>query len=65
MRDDEPQDVALKRFRREVSAAGLVQEVRRRRYFENSVDLKKRKTRESRLKAKRCVGSAGSGSPCV
>ena len=32
---------------------GLVQEVRRRRYFENSVDMKKRKERDSRVKAKR------------
>jgi ribosomal protein S21 len=29
--------MALKRFRREVMSAGLMQEVRRRRYFENSV----------------------------
>jgi len=28
-------------------------QVRRRRYFENSVELKKRKDRESRVKAKR------------
>lgn len=90
--NDEPQDSAMKRFRREVMSAGLVQEVstqpallwtaptapllpslcrqfhstnkpnpsfcelqqvRRRRYFENSVDMKKRKERESRMKAKR------------
>ncbi|KAL4517237.1 hypothetical protein Ndes2437B_g06841 [Nannochloris sp. 'desiccata'] len=50
---DEPQDMAMKRFRREVMSTGLVQEVRRRRYFENSVELKKRKDRESRVKAKR------------
>jgi ribosomal protein S21 len=35
--NDEPADMALKRFRREVMSAGLMQEVRRRRYFENSV----------------------------
>ena len=43
----------MKRFRREVMSTGLVQEVRRRRYFENSVDAKKRKDREARVKTKR------------
>jgi len=51
--NDEPQDVALKRFRREVAGTGLVQEVRRRRYFENSVDMKKRKLKEKSMKIKR------------
>jgi hypothetical protein len=83
--NDEPQDGAMKRFRREVMSTGLVQEVRRcppppcrprrapaahhppapargppcapqvrrRRYFENSVELKKRKDRECRIKTKR------------
>jgi hypothetical protein len=37
--------------------ARLVQ-VRRRRYFENSVDAKKRKRKESRMKAKRCACQA-------
>jgi ribosomal protein S21 len=43
----------MKRFRREVLQAGVVPEVRRRRYFENSVDMKKRKERESWKKLKR------------
>jgi hypothetical protein len=34
-------------------SAGLIPEVRRRRYFENSVDAKKRKTKEARMAAKR------------
>ncbi|EFN57431.1 hypothetical protein CHLNCDRAFT_142894 [Chlorella variabilis] len=60
--DDEPQDNALKRFRREVMSAGkhrthrsfcVIPEVRRRRYFENSVDAKKRKHKESRMAMKR------------
>ncbi|KAI7842264.1 hypothetical protein COHA_003905 [Chlorella ohadii] len=54
--DDEPQDNALKRFRREVMNAGLIPEVRRRRYFENSVDAKKRKVKEARMAAKRQSG---------
>jgi len=33
--------------------AGVIPEVRRRRYFENSVDAKKRKTKEARMAAKR------------
>ena len=33
--------------------AGLIPEVRRRRYFENTVDVKKRKQREARMAAKR------------
>eukprot|EP00887_Chlorella_sp_A99_P001576 scaffold8.g1576.t1 len=51
--EDEPQDNAMKRFRREVIYAGVIPEVRRRRYFENNADAKKRKTKESRIKAKR------------
>jgi len=50
---DEPQDSAMKRFRREVMSTGLVQEVRRRRYFENSVDAKKRKEKDCRIKTRR------------
>lgn len=50
---DEPSDAALRRFRREVMTAGLVQEVRRRRYFENSVDMKKRKEKDCRIKTRR------------
>lgn len=34
-------------------AAGLIPEVRRRRYFENTVDMKKRKFKESCMAAKR------------
>ncbi|KAI3438570.1 hypothetical protein D9Q98_000997 [Chlorella vulgaris] len=51
--EDEPQDNAMKRFRREVMTAGLIPEVRRRRYFENTVDMKKRKVKESHMAAKR------------
>ncbi|KAL6767229.1 PRPS21 [Auxenochlorella protothecoides x Auxenochlorella symbiontica] len=50
---EEPQDIALKRFKREVMNTGLVQEVRRRRRFENKVEAKKRKNRENQLRAKR------------
>lgn len=35
----------------------MIPEVRRRRYFENSVDAKKRKVKEARMAAKRQSGS--------
>lgn len=35
------------------TSAGVIPEVRRRRYFENAVDAKKRKTKEARMAAKR------------
>lgn len=34
-------------------------QVRRRRYFENAADAKKRKSKESRIKAKRCACGLG------
>ena len=40
--------------------AGVIPEVRRRRYFENSVDAKKRKVREARMAAKRQTGGVRS-----
>lgn len=55
--NEEATDIAMKRFRREVMTAGVIPEVRRRRYFENTVDAKKRKMKESRLKAKRFTGA--------
>lgn len=36
-----------------VHATGLIPEVRRRRYFENTVDMKKRKFKEMRMAIKR------------
>lgn len=38
-------------------STGVIPEVRRRRYFENSVDAKKRKVKEARMAAKRQSGS--------
>ncbi|GAB4813621.1 hypothetical protein N2152v2_000667 [Parachlorella kessleri] len=54
--NEEATDIAMKRFRREVMAAGVIPEVRRRRYFENTAEAKKRKFKESRMKAKRFQG---------
>ncbi|CAN1273427.1 30S ribosomal protein S21, chloroplastic [Linum perenne] len=48
--EDEPEERLLGRFRREVYRAGIIQECRRRRYFENKQDEKKRRTREAAKK---------------
>nr|AFK48060.1 unknown [Lotus japonicus] len=45
--DDEPEDKLINRFRREVRKAGVIQEYRRRMYFENKRDKIKRKAREA------------------
>ncbi|TKY55297.1 30S ribosomal protein S21 [Spatholobus suberectus] len=45
--DDEPEDRLVNRFRREVLKAGVLQECRRRRFFENKRDKIKRKAREA------------------
>ncbi|KAL2932920.1 30S ribosomal protein S21 chloroplastic [Bienertia sinuspersici] len=45
--ENEPEDRLLNRFRREVSKAGVIQECKRRRWFENAHDKKKRKSREA------------------
>eukprot|EP00894_Picocystis_sp_ML_P004446 jgi/Pico_ML_1/54963/g95.t2 len=46
--EGEPPESALRRFRRAVMSAGVIPEVRRRRYFENTQDIKKRKDKELR-----------------
>ncbi|KAK9726751.1 hypothetical protein RND81_05G234800 [Saponaria officinalis] len=48
--DNEAEERLLGRFRREVFRAGIIQESKRRRFFENSQDKKKRKTREAAKK---------------
>ncbi|KAH7518892.1 hypothetical protein FEM48_Zijuj09G0219300 [Ziziphus jujuba var. spinosa] len=45
--ENEPEERLLGRFRREVMRAGVIQECKRRRFFENKQDEKKRKTREA------------------
>ena len=44
---NEDEDKLLSRFRREVFKAGVLQECRRRRFFENSHDKRKRKSRDA------------------
>lgn len=45
--EDEHEDKLIGRFRREVLKAGVLQECRRRRFFECSQDKRKRKSREA------------------
>ncbi|XP_020582802.1 uncharacterized protein LOC110026266 isoform X2 [Phalaenopsis equestris] len=45
--ENEPEEALLRRFRREVSKAGIIPECKRRRFFENAQEEKKRKAREA------------------
>ncbi|XVF54630.1 hypothetical protein PTKIN_Ptkin05aG0196900 [Pterospermum kingtungense] len=48
--DNEPEEKLLGRFRRAVFKAGVIQECRRRRFFETSQEKRKRKAREASKK---------------
>ncbi|CAK9172582.1 unnamed protein product [Ilex paraguariensis] len=47
VKEDEPEEELLKRFRRQVFRAGIIQESKRRRFFETTQEKKKRKAREA------------------
>ncbi|XP_057996704.1 30S ribosomal protein S21, chloroplastic isoform X2 [Hevea brasiliensis] len=51
--ENEPEERLLNRFRREVLRAGVIQECKRRRFFENKQDEKKRKSREAAKRNKK------------
>ncbi|KAK6928521.1 Ribosomal protein S21 [Dillenia turbinata] len=51
--DNEPEEKLLNRFRREVMKAGVIQECKRRRFFENKQDERKRKSREAAKRNRR------------
>ena len=51
--DNEPEERLLNRFRREVMRAGVIQECKRRKFFENPHDVKKRKSREAAKRNRR------------
>ncbi|XP_077227737.1 small ribosomal subunit protein bS21c-like [Tasmannia lanceolata] len=51
--ENEPEEVLLRRFRREVFKAGVIQECKRRRTFENKQDKKKRKIRDAAKRNRR------------
>ena len=43
VRDNEPFDVALRRFKRSCEKAGILSEVRRREFYEKPTEVRKRK----------------------
>lgn len=45
--DDEPEEKILRRFRSAVLRAGIIQESKRRRFFESSQEKRKRKARSA------------------
>lgn len=47
MGEHEPEEKLIGRFRREVLRAGIIQECKRRRYFENNQEKRKRKIRDA------------------
>lgn len=53
MADNEPEDKLLGRFRRAVFKAGVIQECKRRMFFESSQERKKRKVREASKRNRR------------
>lgn len=56
MGENEPEDKLVGRFRREVLRAGVIQECKRRRYFENTHDKKKRKARDAARRNRKWFG---------
>lgn len=53
MEDNESEERLVNRFRREVMRTGVIQECKRRRYFENKQDEKKRRTRDAAKRNKK------------
>ena len=50
--EGEAMESLLRRFKREVNKSGHLMELRHRRYFEDSQDIKKRKIKEQRRRMK-------------
>ena len=53
LRDNESIEEALRRFKRECDRNGILQEVKRREYYESPSVKRKRKAQEARRKIKR------------
>ncbi|KAL6973095.1 hypothetical protein U1Q18_027269 [Sarracenia purpurea var. burkii] len=51
--ENEPEEKLINRFRRDVLRAGVIQECKRRRFFESKQDEKKRKAREAAKRNRR------------
>ena len=55
LRESESIEEALRRFKRECDRNGLMQEIKRREYYESPSIKRKRKAQEARRKTKRRV----------
>ena len=53
LRENESIEEALRRFKRECDRNGIMQEIKRREYYESPSDRRKRKAQEARRKVKR------------
>jgi small subunit ribosomal protein S21 len=51
LKDNEPFEVALKRFKKQVEKAGILTELRRREYFDKPSVRKKKKSAAARKRA--------------
>jgi len=51
VKDNEPFEVAMKRFKKQVEKAGVLTELRRREYFDKPSIRKKKKTAAARKRA--------------
>ncbi len=51
VKDNEPFEVAMKRFKKQVEKAGILTELRRREYFDKPSIRKKKKAAASRKRA--------------
>ena len=58
VKDNEPFDVAIRRFRRACEKAGVLTEVRRREFYEKPTEIRKRKAAAA---VKRCAKRAFRG----
>ena len=53
VRDGEPFERALRRFRRQVERSGIIKEVRRRQYYEKPSVRRKKKSLAARKRSKK------------
>ena len=53
LRENESIEEALRRFKRECDRNGIIQEIKRREYYESPSVKRKRKAQEARRKVKR------------
>ena len=56
VKDNEPFDIALRRFKRSCEKAGVIAEVRRREFYEKPTAVRKRKTAAAVKRHQKKVG---------